>query len=70
MIQYRNKSNYTSVPKSIEDKRTAIFEPHRYSRTSLLLHDFANSLSFADKIYLLDIYPASEENIYNISSQT
>lgn len=56
--------------KSIEDKEiVVIFEPHRYSRTSLLLHDFAKSLSFADKIYLLDIYPASEENIYNISSQ-
>ena len=46
-----------------------IFEPHRYSRTSFFLDDFANSLREADNIYLLPIYSASEENIYDISSE-
>ena len=46
-----------------------IFEPHRYSRTSFFLNDFANSLREADNIYLLPIYSASEENIYDVSSE-
>ena len=46
-----------------------IFEPHRYSRTSFFLEDFANSLREADNIYLLPIYSASEENIYDVSSE-
>lgn len=46
-----------------------IFEPHRYSRTSFFLDNFANSLREADNIYLLPIYSASEENIYDISSE-
>lgn len=45
-----------------------VFQPHTYSRTKALLSDFAKSLSIADKIYLLDIFPAREENIYGISS--
>ena len=46
-----------------------IFEPHRYSRTSFFLNDFANSLKKADSISLLPIYSASEENIYDVSSE-
>ena len=46
-----------------------IFEPHRYSRTSFFLNDFANSLKEADSISLLPIYSASEENIYDVSSE-
>ena len=49
--------------------KAVIFEPHRYSRTSFFLDDFANSLREADNIYLLPIYSASEENIYDISSE-
>ncbi|MBE6623389.1 MAG: UDP-N-acetylmuramate--L-alanine ligase [Ruminococcaceae bacterium] len=45
-----------------------VFQPHTYSRTKSLLHDFAKALSIADKIYLLEIFPAREENIYGISS--
>ncbi|NYV27646.1 UDP-N-acetylmuramate--L-alanine ligase [Streptobacillus felis] len=46
-----------------------IFEPHRYSRTKFFLNEFAESLSLADKVYLLPIYSASEENIYDVSSE-
>lgn len=46
-----------------------IFEPHRYSRTHFFKEDFEKSLSFSDKTYLLPIYSANEENIYDISEE-
>ncbi len=51
------------------NKSWVIFQPHTYSRTKLLLNDFANSLSEFDNIIIVDIYAAREENIYNISSK-
>ena len=46
-----------------------IFQPHTYSRTKLLLDDFANAVSNFDNIILLDIYAAREQNTYDISSK-
>ncbi|WP_156286308.1 UDP-N-acetylmuramate--L-alanine ligase [Oceanivirga salmonicida] len=58
-----------NAAKSKEKGRiTVIFEPHRYTRTKYFLNDFAKSLLLADKIILLPIYAASEENESNISS--
>ncbi|MEZ0369831.1 MAG: UDP-N-acetylmuramate--L-alanine ligase [Candidatus Sericytochromatia bacterium] len=39
---------------------TAVFQPHRYSRTQALLGDFAKSFELADRIILTQIYAASE----------
>lgn len=39
---------------------TAVFQPHRYSRTQALLADFASSFELADRVILTDIYAASE----------
>lgn len=39
---------------------TAVFQPHRYSRTQALLSDFAQSFELADRIILTQIYAASE----------
>ena len=50
------------------EKLTAIFQPHLFSRTRDFLDDFAKSLSIADEIYLLDIYPARELPIPGITS--
>lgn len=56
--------------KSIEDSRiVAIFQPHRYSRINFLLEEFKNSFELADKLILMPIYAADEENIYNISTE-
>ena len=46
-----------------------VFQPHTYSRTKLLLDDFAKALLNFDNIIVLDIYAARETNTYNISSQ-
>lgn len=50
-------------------KVTGIFQPHLYSRTRDFVDDFAASLSLLDELILLDIYPAREEPIPDITSQ-
>lgn len=45
-----------------------IFQPHLYSRTRDLAEGFGQSLSIADKVYLLDIYPARELPMEGVTS--
>jgi UDP-N-acetylmuramate--alanine ligase len=40
-----------------------IFQPHRYTRTQLLMEDFATAFGDADSVYVLDVYAASENPI-------
>ena len=47
---------------------TAIFQPHLYSRTRDFAEEFAQSLSLADSVILLEIYPARELPIEGVSS--
>ena len=46
-----------------------VFQPHTYSRTKLLMDDFAKALLNFDNIIILDIYAARENNTYNVTSQ-
>jgi UDP-N-acetylmuramate--alanine ligase len=39
------------------------FQPHRFSRTAQLLHEFGPALAGADAVVLTDIYPAGEDPI-------
>lgn len=48
---------------------TVIFQPHLFTRTRDFLDGFAESLSLADTLLLLDIYPARELPIEGITSQ-
>jgi len=48
---------------------TAIFQPHLYSRTRDFADAFAVSLSLADRLLLLDIYPARELPIEGVTSK-
>lgn len=50
-------------------KLTAIFQPHLYSRTRDLADGFAESLSLFDEVFLLDIYPAREKPIRGVTSK-
>jgi UDP-N-acetylmuramate--alanine ligase len=50
-------------------KCTVIFQPHLYTRTRDFVDGFAQSLSLADEVILLDIYPARELPIEGITSQ-
>jgi UDP-N-acetylmuramate--alanine ligase len=46
-----------------------IFQPHRYTRTELLMDEFATAFKDADSLYLLDIYPASEPPIPGVTAE-
>jgi UDP-N-acetylmuramate--alanine ligase len=46
----------------------AIFQPHRYTRTKFLLDELAGSFAGCDRVYVLDIYGASEPPIPGITS--
>lgn len=50
-------------------KLTVIFQPHLYSRTRDFAPQFAEALSMADRVILLDIYPARELPIPGVTSQ-
>lgn len=60
----------TSVRKMFPGRRiTALFQPHLYTRTRDLYEEFAESLSHADEVVLLPIYPAREEPIPGVTSE-
>lgn len=50
-------------------KLTVVFQPHLFSRTRDFMQDFSRTLSGADEVLLLDIYPARELPIPGVSSQ-
>ncbi len=59
----------SSVKALYPDKQlTAVFQPHLFSRTRDFAGEFARSLSIADSVFLLDIYPARELPIEGITS--
>lgn len=43
-----------------------VFQPHTYSRTAMLIDDFAKALSIVDEAIILEILPVREVNTYNI----
>ena len=49
-------------------KLVAVFQPHLFSRTKLLLDEFATAFTLADKICVLPIYAAREKDDETISS--
>ena len=65
------------VRKSIESVKalypgrrlTVAFQPHLYSRTRDFAPEFADALSAADSLVLLDIYPAREQPIEGVTSK-
>ena len=49
---------------------TACFQPHLYSRTRDFAEGFAKALSMADRVVMVDIYPARENPMPGITSAT
>ena len=64
------KASIKSVKALYPGRRlTVAFQPHLYSRTRDFAPEFAESLSLADEVILLDIYPAREEPIPGVTSE-
>ncbi len=57
--------------KSLDFKRVVVcFQPHRYSRTDSLLHEFAGAFEGADKLYIMDVFAAGEIPIPGVNGKT
>jgi len=48
---------------------TVVFQPHLFTRTRDFAAEFGKSLAIADKLLLLEIYPAREEPLEGVTSE-
>lgn len=65
------RQSIASVRALYPDKKlTVTFQPHLYSRTRDFADQFADALSAADEVIMVELYPAREEPIPGISSAT
>ena len=63
------KAALLAARKVFRDKElTVVFQPHLFTRTRDFMDGFAESLSLADRVILLDIYPARELPIEGVTS--
>ncbi|TMC98485.1 MAG: UDP-N-acetylmuramate--L-alanine ligase [Chloroflexi bacterium] len=46
-----------------------VFQPHRYSRLAALLQDFSRSFTGADRVLVVDVYSAGEDNPTGIQAR-
>lgn len=64
------KASLRSVKDVYPDRKMlVIFQPHLYTRTRDFAPQFAEALSIADEVLLLDIYPARELPIPGVTSE-
>lgn len=65
------EASIKSVKALYADKKVlGVFQPHLYTRTRDFYQEFAAALSHLDEVMLVELYPAREEPIAGISSQT
>jgi UDP-N-acetylmuramate--alanine ligase len=50
-----------------EGRSIVVFQPHLYSRTKTFAREFADALSRADEVFVLDVYAAREQPLAGIS---
>ncbi|MCM8799206.1 MAG: UDP-N-acetylmuramate--L-alanine ligase [Candidatus Omnitrophica bacterium] len=62
------KATLKAISELKKKRMLVVFQPHRYTRTKLLLDEFAKSFDLADELIITDIYPADEEPIPGIDS--
>jgi UDP-N-acetylmuramate--alanine ligase len=55
--------------KGLKKRVIAIFQPHRYSRTKLLLDEFGKCFGLADEVIITDIYAAAEPAIEGVTGK-
>ncbi|MDD8030746.1 MAG: UDP-N-acetylmuramate--L-alanine ligase [Acidobacteriota bacterium] len=52
-----------------DSRLVVVFQPHRYTRLSRLITNFATSFNQADVLLITEIYPAGEEPIEGVNGQ-
>lgn len=60
-----------AAARSLAKNRVVVaFQPHRYTRTRWLQHQFGSAFAMADKVFVTDVYAASEARISGVSGRT
>jgi UDP-N-acetylmuramate--alanine ligase len=60
-----------TIKESMPGKRLVVaFQPHRFTRTQALFGDFCKAFEDADKLFVTEIYPASESPIPGVSGES
>jgi UDP-N-acetylmuramate--alanine ligase len=59
-----------SAARGLGTRVLVVFQPHRYSRTAALREEFGAAWGDADRVWVLDIYPAGEKPLPGVSGRT
>jgi len=62
-------ASISAIKKSYKNKVITVFQPHLFSRTRSFYKDFAKALAMSDYSVIVDIYPAREKPIKNVTSK-
>ncbi len=63
------KATLAAARAAFRRRTVAVFQPHRYTRLRDLFDEFLSAFDDADVVYLMDIYPAGEDPIADVSSR-
>ncbi|MCK4760382.1 MAG: UDP-N-acetylmuramate--L-alanine ligase, partial [Candidatus Aminicenantes bacterium] len=63
------KATLEAAKRGWKRRTVAVFQPHRYSRLSVLMNSFATSFNQADVLIITEIYPAGETPIAGVSGK-
>lgn len=63
------KATLSAISNIAAKRVIAVFQPHRYTRTKILLEEFTKCFNLAEIIVITDIYPASEPPIEGITGE-
>ncbi len=63
------RASLTAAQNYDKNRLITVFQPHTFSRTKALLHEFADSLALSDVVVLAKIYPAREPDTGEVSSR-
>ncbi|MGI9558483.1 MAG: glutamate ligase domain-containing protein, partial [Thermodesulfobacteriota bacterium] len=58
-----------SVRDAFSSQPVVVFQPHRFTRTRLLLDGFVDVLSKVPRLYVMDVFAAGEEPIKGATSE-
>jgi UDP-N-acetylmuramate--alanine ligase len=64
MVAQQDRTGHPTITGA---RNIVVFQPHLYSRTKAFVHEFAEALSTADLVFVLDVYAAREQPLAGIS---
>jgi UDP-N-acetylmuramate--alanine ligase len=63
------KATLEAAKRGFKRRAVAVFQPHRYTRLSKLMTEFATAFNQADVLVLTEIYPAGEDPIPGVTGR-